>query len=828
MGQALTRLDLSVAIIVSLVPHQWMHANDRWFLVIFAPEFVVRVLLAFWHPGDQVWRRPGRGDVGLLFVDFIALVSFMPISQTGVAATRWLRLFRLSRTLILLRYWAPLLRDLQTVLFQRDRAKQMLLMATSVAIVAFAGTVALNHLTDATGADFDGDGVAGNPHDHEFLIRLWWAFRQIEDPGNMLAEPHDAGTLIVSIFLTVMGLFLVAVLIGVGADIVHELMALTKLRPAGMAGHTVVVNINPSTRKLLFELLEEARKLLPEGLTFGSLAWFKALRDNLMRGAHFVVVGHSVDPPDFLREPELNSIVYHQNDPEDDDELFLARADVPFASRVVLLADSMAENPDEDTIRTLVTVVERLREEPPSGSRRKLVAEILDESNVPTAHRAIDRLNDVEARIVPTERIMALFMSCVARRPGVDVIVLELLQSRGWELYTYDYRESGTAPPDWHATAAMKRLFSAGAVRQQSHRVLPVGVLVEDASGETKVRLNPLAEDDRADEALKGFVALAPNLRVAHEFAAETRMAASTELPRVPSALPTLKEAATTPFDRVLICGFRPATVNLIEALVGHYEHAQILVLVDDEAAKRDALDGFDAHLSRVSRGRLRESRGSFELDANGVLNYRPPGGETVRGSIRVEVGDWTSSRELRDLPADFGAVPDCDLVVLISSHRRGADSRTTTALMKLEDLAWLAEQEGHPPAKQRIVAEVASPDLARRMRRRYDDMGRDNVRVFSTEELRALFLFQSVIVAEFDAIFGELLMPSGVSLVRLEVDGPGVGHCGFPELAASIFTQGALLFAVEVGSALYVAHGSPDDDRVDLAKLSAVWVLQR
>jgi hypothetical protein len=109
VGHAATRTVLSIAIIVSLMPHEWMHANDAVFLLLFLPEFVARSALACRREMkngaryiDVGWRAPNATEFFLLLVDFVALLSFLP--WAGQSA-RWLRLFRLTRTVMLLRYW---------------------------------------------------------------------------------------------------------------------------------------------------------------------------------------------------------------------------------------------------------------------------------------------------------------------------------------------------------------------------------------------------------------------------------------------------------------------------------------------------------------------------------------------------------------------------------------------------------------------------------------------------------------------------------------------------------------------------------------------------
>lgn len=841
-----TRVVLSIAIVVSLIPHPWMHANDMLFVLLFGPEFIARLLVACRTETEEGevdvvrgagWKLPSWGDSLLLLVDLIALLSFFPWADHS---TRWLRLFRLSRSVMLLRYWAPTVRDLWAVIRQRERARQVALMMMIVMAVAFAGAVVLNHATDEVGEDFDGDGRVGDAHDHKFWVRMYWALRQIEDPGNMLSSPHEVTTLVVSIGLTFFGLFLISFVIGVGTDAVQEIMVMSNLRSPGLRRHNVLINVDHSTKQLLVEVMEEYKQLVPEGLTPLTPRWFRELRKRGRQQREFVVVGKGEEPPDFLRTPELGRIIYRENSDEDD-EAFLDRADVPLARRVVVLADVDSDKPDDETVRTLITIVERVREvDENDNAFTELIAEVLDESNIGAARKAIARASGrVEAHLVPTERLLALFAYSVGRRRGVGSLLMELITSSGHELYSYDYRrdDDSSAVPLGGAAESLEALFWRGLNREAHRRVLPLGVLWggEQPEGEDVVLrpdINPPGHVGR----FGGFVAIAPNLRVTADFADEVKAQPSAAAPPIEPAqatMPQLQVAPSNEMGRVLICGFRPATVNLVEAIIATTPTTEILILVEDEDAKSEALDDFEGYSNLVNTGLLDGPRGTFHLEDDALRCRSAGSGGDLAGHIHVEVGDWTSTRMLTHLPRGFGAAPEVDAVIMISSARSGSDATTATALMKLEHLrdhvsGGTSSASDHPI----VVAELVNADLAHRLDRRYREMGHHNVMVFSIHELRAFFMFQSVVVPNFHRIYGELLAPWGQSLVRIDAAG-GQGRCSFIALAAWLRTQGHLAVAIEIEDApghftTYIAQGDPNqDDHIELSQLRGVWVVR-
>jgi hypothetical protein len=843
-----TRVALSIAIIFSLLPMQWLSDLNVVFLLVFGAEFGARAVLLFrgeLHGDDRVieteggWTKPRAMDVLLLGLDLIALLSFIPFAPEDAGAIRWLRLFRLTRMLMLLKYWGPLARDLYSVLVRRERLRQVVLMGVVVLTLSFAGAVILDHATLRLPVDFDGDGDLA-PHDSSFWVRLWWAFRQIQDPGNMLANPEHWLVLVVSVALTVFGLFLVSFLIGLGTDVVRELMELTRLRSAGLRQHTVVVNITPSTRQLLFELIRHYRKLLAEGSRLLSFSGLKELTRNAARRRNFLIVGRAHDAPDFLREPEFARIVYRQISPDDDDESFLERADIATSRRVLIFADSEAEDPDDETIRQLLTVVERLPESR-DGRRRKLIAEVFDESNILAARKAVETAHGrVQAYVVPTERLLALFLACVTRRTNITALLVELLTSLGHELYTYDYRHEASGsvphePPKNMGTPAeaLHALHQAGIGRAAAHRLVPVGVLYEEGDPrQINVGINPEA-DEEVPGRLTGFVSIAPNFRVVGDFAMEFLEGdvRSEKAPRAIEACPVFERAPTTDLSRVLLCGFRSATVNLIEALVTADQNTQILILVPNEKARLEVFDDFDSYTRLVESEMLTGRRGTFTSPELQPIAYIPAGEPEVRiGKIFVEVGNWTSARQLMKLPHDFGSVADVSAVVLISDEHPASDARTTTALMKIEGLVDHQRSRKGGQGPQRIVAEVLDAELAQRLIRRYSSLKKAEVRVFSIQELRAFFMFQAVVVPHFDLVYAELMAPWGQSFVQLRPTSTGSGYCTFAQLAAHLREHRQLLIAVELeGSTrkLCVGEGDLDDhDRIDLARLRSVWVI--
>jgi hypothetical protein len=352
----------------------------------------------------------------------------------------------------------------------------------------------------------------------------------------------------------------------------------------------------------------------------------------------------------------------------------------------------------------------------------------------------------------------------------------------------------------------------------------------------------PTEPDASTERRCLGFVVLADNFRRVRELADDCYERPRADLPPATHApdrertatLGMFVRADTAKLRRVLVCGFRNGTVSMVESLIQAEPHTQILIMVRNEAGRAAAWDDFDAHTKLVERKLLRGHHGRFEADAEQwTLTWCGLDGCKIGSTphIRIVIGDWGSSRQLTALPAGFGHVASMDAVVLISNEAQGADARTAKTLMKLETLT----------KAPRVVAEVLDVELARRLRRRSSEHGSDRVSVYSIQELRAFFMFQSVVVPAFDPVYTELMGPWGESLMRLRPEAVLQGRCSFEQLAQHLARDHRALVAVELCSEshehggqsgcrtdVHVAGpGSPDSDTgIDLSRLVSVWVI--
>ncbi len=849
------RLMLSAAILASLLPITWLEQRTVVFLGLFAVEFVLRALavgavLRIPPPEELVARRGERaigrtrgGAIALLLLDAVALASFAVAAWGGLSS--WLRVLRLTRLLALMGYWAPLVRDMWEVLGRRERIRQLWLMALVVGGLSFAGAVVLYEgAADAFDANEDG-ALSGD--DRTFFVLLWWAFRQVQDPGNMLESPTAIPVVLVSLGLTVFGLFLVSFLIGLGTDVVHELLERTRQRAPNFAGHTVIVNITPSTRRLLLELWAYYRRLFPTDARPLSRRWFADLRRRGFARLRYVVVGKGSDAPEYLREADLGHVAYRAR-PGDEEEL-IARTDMVAAKRVLLLADVDDPDPDAETIRMLLTMTERVR----ARERRRgiagpartrvVIAEILDESNIAAARAALATSGtSFRGWVVPTEKMLGLFFAGALRRPGLGALFEILLAGTGHDIHTCFFATPGLGfqvdrPPGLGGDARdlMPLLAAAGRSVDRDNPVIPIGVLVECGAGQHHrdfdVVLNPAPGKVFDEASVRGLVGLADNFGGVRRWIDSL---ARGPLPTVGAAedsehLPRLARTRRTKTTRVLVCGFRPGTLYLIEELFRSDPAGEVLVLVPDAGALARAEATLVAHTQLVGHGLLPGRHGGFVADGPGSFRVRMPEQPEITGQLRLAVADWVETSVLVDLPVGFGAVRELDAIAFVAGRGAEDDARTTTALLKLEQLC--ARDDDGDEQRPWVVAEIFDDNLAARLSGRARQLGHARVQVFSSQQLRALLLFQSVAVPGFDAVWEELLGAWGQSIVHKHVVAPGQRPCSFVELAAELARSGEILIAVELadgrgGVDVALAPGPQERGGVFGSELRGAWVI--
>jgi len=799
---------LSVLILASLVPHPDDHLTDLLFLGVFGLELTLRLVVLVRRRGARDVRTTRQRALSGVFLalDLLALSTFVPwAGLTGLTDARWLRLLRLLRLLLLIGYWSPVWRDTWAVLSRHDRMRQLTLLGLIVMLFAFAGATVLSHLP-VGGTDFDGD-AAIDADDAHFWPRLWWAFRQVQDPGNMVGDPGEIAVVLVSLLLTVAGVFVVSFLIGLATDVVRELVTLARNRPLGWKDHTVIVHATPGLPRLLAELT--------------------GYYERLFRRPRFVVADLAEEPPAALRTGALAAVRWRQIDARG--EGLVEHADVQNARRVVVLAKADAPFPDAHVAATVLDVRE-------ANARAWLVVEVLDPNNAAAARVA----GGARTVVVATDKLLGLWTLAAIARAEQIPIAWELLATRGGsEIYSCFLDADGLDGPGtpWMppltplsdvVEAALSDRWRGPGGRQERGAVVPLGVVYGrhgqrfgEAHDEGELVLGP----ERVEaHPVRALVAIGDHFDEVQRFTlALHRGAVAPSRNETVGAAPDLGAPTRVAHPRkVLMCGFRPGSVVVAAGLLGEPGTTIVLVMRHEESV-RQAAQAFREHGLGERRGRCFSGR--FE-ERGQRFEWRPddaPAGEP--GTVTLAQADWTSERTLAGHEPGIGHVADYDLVLLMGAHGPEYDGRNAIACLKIADLA--RAHPGRFGEGFRVVAGIADRELGRRLEERYARAAASRglrLEVIPTEDLRALFVFQSIAVPGWEWIFLDLLGPGGQGFIRLPLVAPGEGDWSFGELARALAGRGVLVGLELVDGTR--RYAPPPAWRFAERDLAAVWLL--
>lgn len=846
---------LSVLILISLVPHEHESTSDLIFFAVFGFELALRgyvfaVRLRDVRPDESRARTNRKNTITalLLLFDLLALLSFLPwhtLLGGAFTESRLLRVFRLFRMLLFVGYWSPVLKDGLSVLTRHDRLRQLGLLGLVVGLMAFAGATLISHLP-VSGVDFNEDGQLTTA-DQSFWPRLWWAFRQIQDAGNLVSDPAELAVVIVSLLLTLSGLFVVSFLIGLGADVVRELVEVSKNRPVGWKRHTVIVHATPGLPTLLTELTRYYEKLF--------------------RRPRLVVTDLAPEPPPRLRQGELARVRWRQVDERQTGLVTLA--DVATARRVIVQASLAAPFPDAQTAATILDVRE-------ASQTAWIVAEVLDPNNVPAARVA----GGPRTIVVPTEKLLGIWALAAIRRPEQLPLATELLVTRGgYEIYTFFFDADGLDgegrawDPGMTDLRGLMELASGlvearrlqGTPRALQHTlagVLPIGVMrapgeVADASPDSaELHLNPRGPlAGRPRRAISALVAVAHHfegIRALGRHVMAVQDGAPEEAPSRPDGPADTKRRAPAPpllpparprrATRVLMCGFRAASPVVAAGLCAEGEDVEVTLVMRHgdsvraatQALREHGLGSPGASAQNASGPAMRCFAGAFEPEGPAAFRWVPLDGRRG-GLVTLVQADWTSERTLLGKEDGILHVSRYELVLLLGSPLPEYDGRTSMAVLKIADIArQQAARFPTGPQAFRVVAGISDIELGRRLVESYKKRSGRALELLDTESLRALFMCQAVAVPGWETIFLALLGPGGDGLVRLEIGRAGdaseasASAWTVGELARAYYERGLLVLGVELMRQGQVVRrlAAQGAETFTAAELRAVWVI--
>jgi len=774
----LTKLLLSLLILVSVLPFEWLQtATLLWvFFAIFAAELYGRAAVL----RDDLRRRSiSRVELVFLVIDVVAVLSFLPLETIFLwDDMRLLRLFRLARMLLLLGYWGPMAREIWTILAKRERRFQLFFVGAAVVILSFVSAVLLFHFPGQR-VDFNDDG---DPTNDRFGSMLWWSFRQVEDPGNLLEDASMTAAFICSVVLTISGLFVFTFLIGIANSVVEELVRVARERRLGMRRHSVICNIDEYARFLLEELVAYYTKGL--------------------RTPRIITMGAAENRYHYMYSPTLRRIRYRPGRPLSTHDL--EKVDADRARRVILRGYRDREGSDSEIVSQVLSV----RQLNPHCS---IVAELFRRDNVHAALQAGGR-NTIP---ILTNQLVGRFLAKILVFPGVEDVHTELLSSAGVEIYSciYGYGSLQRIEPPTQA------LPSFGALLEdcyRAHGVVLLGYLLADDREPSGLRV-AIGTDEGADgvtEAtaspahggLRGFFGLAPNFDHLSDFVASIPFAAGQG-----SANPDergIPELALCPvatkLDSILVCGFHDGLVDTFVQLFFYTPELNIYVLVPSEAQVAQVVSAFVDRPAEGLSAAAQDQGLQFRSARAGEITCHH---SRHRGVVRVFTGDWSKEETMLKNAAAGYRLDGMDAVVF--THTPGEsdpDARTALGLLKLIRLKETRRDAVRPDL--RVLCEVQSIEKAELLHKRF--AGGDSsegsschpLSVVSTETIRDAMLAQAVLIPGVAAIFRSLLGEGGPEVCKLRPAKRPKGGTAltFGKLLSALYRRDRLiLIAVEL-----------------------------
>lgn len=584
-----TRVVLSIAIIASIIPAELGLGLRLTFGLFFGTEVLLRltVLGHQLRQGKRAW-----GAAVVLALDLAATISFLPFEgQTAEV----LRLGRVARLMLLLAYWGPLVRDFILIALQRERLSQILLVGGLSALLTGAGAAALR-VIDTTGADIDGDGApdASKPN---LAALLWWSFRQVQDPGNLVANTHNnLALLLLSLALTAAGLLLMAFLIGIGATLVEDLMAASRQRAVGLRQHIVLLNLGEHNWRVIGQIRDY----------FSKQVWWNKV----------ALQGDWPQRPGFLDALEYRSFHYRRGHAAEEDTLL--RLDVPHAQNVAVLSAGPTEADDARTVAAAMSV-RRLTAD------AWVVAELNRPSNIPAALRA----GTTRMVPVPARRLASLVLAQEVTSPGCGQLVEEMVSLRGREIYTSIFGEVKLSelPPNLALGMTFSQLQQAAL---HSHEALLIGLFQEEGVHRSPwIRgVAPLLNPQQDPPSARGLIAIAPQYDNLQNFSIDLARGRLAAPALNPLPLPNLLARPKPPVRRALVLGFHDDAVEMVAELLLHYPALEVTIVGDNEPDRAFMRESFlaermesGARFEVVSPKQVQLVNGQGE--ANGVVHLR-------------------------------------------------------------------------------------------------------------------------------------------------------------------------------------------------------------
>lgn len=818
----IAKIVLAALIVVSVLPDPTLEMALRPSLAaVFGLELVLRVALAARFPA-----RRSRRELTFLAIDALAALSFLPVEALSAPDLTWVRILRLFRLVALLRYAEQLLSNVYRAITHREQLAQFWLVSVAVVSASFASAVVLTQLSVPPADGTTAAGAAG------FVDRMWWAFRQLESADNLVQSLSVHPVLAtMSIVLTIFGVFLISYIIGIGANVVDQVVRAERRRALAFGGHTVVLGSTSESEPLVRELVRlyaKNRRLVREWPK-GVFRWLT--QSGPVPGRPVVprvaLLGEEESPPAYLYEPGMARVAYRQGDGAD--PAALARVAASFARRALVLRDSRA-GADADAVS--LARLSAFRAESPYAHVFVEVAR--------ADHREVVRAIGGEGTyVLDVPKLLGLFLCQHLVVPEMAPVLRELLGASGSEVYTHVF--DGEAELGWGGAGEGAAIDFArlAAYAHEAHGVTLIGALLGMGPREQhplglvgadglEVWVNPADDPPAAchslgakpgklpPDTIRGFIGISDNYFPIRDFASSfsrRRPAlgggrSSGSAAQIADRLATGLAPRPSPLRRVLVVGYGPALPWLVRGLARFVPGVEVRIVLAVSS-------GEDEKLGRWLDA-LRYGLESPDLVAGATL--RTPGGAVVTVSL-YEGPDRTGFAE--DALGEHG---DDAVVFLSDADAPEPDARVALQALKLVRAASRSGLLQSRPMHLLVELSAAHRgDALRRDLALAAGPGADlRVTRVSTEEIRSYFMVQGALVPGVIEVYESLLGVPGQELVRLPVDSDDTNPIPYGVLREALAARRCLPIALERRNG-EVETNPRHDARIRPSELAAV-----
>ncbi|MDP2342348.1 MAG: hypothetical protein Q8O67_15440 [Deltaproteobacteria bacterium] len=818
------RLFLAALVIISLLPLGPIEITLRpLFVLAFGVELYARG--AMWWRGH---RDTSRLAIGFAVADAVAFISFLPLEGlVSEEYLHWLALLRLTRLLMLVRFAKDLARDIYAILTRREQLQTLGLISGAVLVLSFVSAVILSQLA----IDID-------PHTRsmDFSDRLWWSFRQIESADNLVTTLKvNPIVALLSLLLTVTGVFLISFIIGVGANVVEQVVRAERRRPLHYRGHTLVVGAVHESEELIreFVLIYAKNRQVPGPERL--LTWLRYMRTTSRRSfPRVALMSREDEPPAFLVEPLMRWVVYRQGDEGDPDDL--ARINAADAKRAILLADR-TQGHEADAVS--VSALAALRSINPD-------CHIYVEVDDPETKDIVLQVGGPHTVALDVPRFLGMFLCQHLLLPGVEDLYRDLLTSDGAEIYTHIFVD----PKDVDRLSARGPAFRFEDLLQlaAAHHVVLIGVYLGAETVGRNPRgvvpmenlvlwVNPAADVELPElkalgaarglvpaGALRGLIGVAEGYLPLRAFAAAVAAGVPpgvtvAEKPSVVAATSTALALPPSGPKRVALVGYSEALPSLLRELSRFVANVEVALFLSERGDEKLPLPrrleslrvGFDA--ADALPGRLGQC---FPLEKGGQLTiytHDAPDLSTFAASI------------LSGLDAVEAAV--------FLSEPSGGDRDARTALRVLRFVRLLEENAVPKGACLHLLAEFVSVDKGLYIQRHLEPRKcgfadeRDlRLTLIAKETIKSYFMVHSAFVPGVSDLYSRLLEEAGQDIVRF----PWVASASAPASVTWRSLCQALLPRQAIPIALWTTRGTvlapPPDKPFPAEEIRGVYAI--